>query len=98
MNRSDDITNTMRTVRFHQYGEPGDVLHLESIAVPNPGPGRIRIAVLACGLTPADWALQHGRVRRRANRTHPRGQGHRHRRANLRRTAEPTRRRSDPLR
>lgn len=60
MNRSDGIPHTMRTVRFHHYGEPGDVLRLESAAVPNPGPGRIRIAVLACGLTPADWALCRG--------------------------------------
>ena len=39
MKRSDAITHTMRTVRFHHYGEPGDVLRLESAAVPNPGPG-----------------------------------------------------------
>jgi NADPH:quinone reductase-like Zn-dependent oxidoreductase len=50
----------MRTVRFHEYGEPGDVLHLEAAAVPEPGPGRVRVAVHACGLTPADWALCRG--------------------------------------
>jgi len=50
----------MRTVRFHEYGEPGDVLHMETAAVPAPGPGRIRVAVHACGLTPADWALCRG--------------------------------------
>ncbi len=55
-----DPAATMRTVRFHEYGEPGDVLHLETAAVPAPGPGRIRIAVHACGLTPADWALCRG--------------------------------------
>jgi len=52
--------NDMHTVRFHDYGEPGDVLHLEETAVPVPGPGRIRVAVHACGLTPADWALCRG--------------------------------------
>lgn len=50
----------MRTLRFHEYGEPGDVLRLETAAVPAPGPGRIRVAVHACGLTPADWALCRG--------------------------------------
>jgi NADPH:quinone reductase-like Zn-dependent oxidoreductase len=50
----------MRTVRFHEYGEPADVLHLETTAVPAPGPGRIRVLVHACGLTPADWALCRG--------------------------------------
>ncbi len=54
------MTDTMRTVRFHQYGEPGDVLRLEQTAIPMPGPGRIRVAVHAAGLAPADWALCRG--------------------------------------
>ena len=54
------MTDTMRTVRFHEYGEPGDVLRLETAPVPAPGPGRIRVAVHACGLAPADWALCRG--------------------------------------
>ncbi len=53
-------TDAMRTVRFHEYGEPADVLHLETAPVPTPGPGRIRVAVHACGLAPADWALCRG--------------------------------------
>ena len=51
---------TLRTIRFHEYGEPGDVLRLEEAAVPHPGPGRIRVRVHACGLNPADWALCRG--------------------------------------
>lgn len=47
----------MRTLRFHSYGEPADVLRLEETAIPDPADGQIRIAVHACGLTPADWAL-----------------------------------------
>ena len=54
------MISTMRTVRFHAYGEPGDVLHLETAPVPVPGPGRIRVLVHACGLAPADWALCRG--------------------------------------
>lgn len=53
-------TTAMRTVRFHEYGEPAEVLRLETAPVPVPGPGRIRIAVHACGLAPADWALCRG--------------------------------------
>jgi NADPH:quinone reductase-like Zn-dependent oxidoreductase len=56
----DPADGTTRTVRFHEYGEPGDVLRTETAAVPAPGPGRIRVAVRACGLTPADWALCRG--------------------------------------
>ena len=54
------MSETTRTVRFHEYGEPGDVLHLETAPVPEPGPDRIRVAVRACGLNPADWALCRG--------------------------------------
>lgn len=50
----------MRTVRFHAYGEPADVLRLDEAAVPSPGPGRVRVRVHACGLNPADWALCRG--------------------------------------
>ena len=50
----------MRTIRFHSYGEPADVLRLEEAEVPAPGAGRIRVRVQACGLNPADWALCRG--------------------------------------
>ncbi len=50
----------MRTLRFRQYGDPADVLHLEEVEPPRPGPGQIRAAVQTCGLTPADWALCRG--------------------------------------
>lgn len=56
----DRTAETMRTVRFHQHGEPGDVLRLETVEVPDPGSGRVLVRVLACGLTPADWALCRG--------------------------------------
>ncbi len=49
-----------RTVRFHRYGEPADVLQLEETTLPDPGPDRIRVRVHACGLNPADWALCRG--------------------------------------
>ena len=60
MTEHDSATSTMRTVRFHEYGDPGDVLRLETVPVPDPGPGRVRVEVHACGLAPADWALCRG--------------------------------------
>src|SRR6201996_1808404 len=60
MTEHDAMTASTRTVRFHDYGEPADVLRLETIPVPVPGAGRIRVAVHACGLNPADWALCRG--------------------------------------
>jgi NADPH:quinone reductase-like Zn-dependent oxidoreductase len=50
----------MRTIRFREYGNPADVLRLEEAEPPRPGAGEIRVAVQACGLTPADWALCAG--------------------------------------
>ncbi len=49
-----------RTLRFHEYGAPSDVLRLEETELPNPGAKRIRVRVHACGLNPADWALCRG--------------------------------------
>ncbi len=54
------MTEQMRTVRFHEYGDPKDVLRFEMAPVPDPGPGRIRVIVHAAGLAPADWALVRG--------------------------------------
>jgi NADPH:quinone reductase-like Zn-dependent oxidoreductase len=56
----ESVTDTMRTVRFHEYGEPADVLRMDRVAMPSPGAGRIRVIVHACGLNPADWALCRG--------------------------------------
>jgi NADPH:quinone reductase-like Zn-dependent oxidoreductase len=49
-----------RTIRFHGYGEPSDVLRLEDTELAGPGAKRIRVRVHACGLNPADWALCRG--------------------------------------
>ena len=51
---------TTRTLRFRAYGEPAQVLHLEQAEAPQPGPGRLRVHVAACGLNPADWWLCRG--------------------------------------
>lgn len=47
----------MRTLRFHAFGEPAEVLRLESAPIPSPGARCIRVVVHACALNPADWAL-----------------------------------------
>lgn len=33
----------MRAWRVHEYGQPGDVLRLERVALPEPGPGEVRV-------------------------------------------------------
>jgi NADPH:quinone reductase-like Zn-dependent oxidoreductase len=51
---------TMKALRLESYGQPGDVLRLEEVAIPSPGVGRVRVRVRACALNPADWALCQG--------------------------------------
>jgi NADPH:quinone reductase-like Zn-dependent oxidoreductase len=53
-------TVSSRVLRFHEIGEPLDVLREERIEVPDPPGGCIRIRVLAAGLNPADWELCRG--------------------------------------
>ncbi len=49
-----------RTLRFHEYGKPQDVLRLKEAELPSPRQNEIRVRVNACGLNPADWGLCQG--------------------------------------
>ncbi|MBC2866198.1 NADP-dependent oxidoreductase [Streptomyces mexicanus] len=51
----------MKKVSFAEFGGP-DVLHLIDAEEPHAGPGRIRIAVRAAGVNPADWRVREGQV------------------------------------
>lgn len=52
----------MKAIRYHDYGS-SDVLRLEEIPQPEPGPGQVRVAVHAAGLNPADWKVRAGKVK-----------------------------------
>lgn len=52
----------MIALQFSEYGPPG-VLALAEVDEPHAGPGRIRIAVRAAGVTPGDWYVRSGRLR-----------------------------------
>lgn len=49
----------MRALQFTQYGS-ADVLHVAEVAEPHAGPGQVRIAVRASGVTPGDTYLRSG--------------------------------------
>ncbi|WP_285642847.1 NADP-dependent oxidoreductase [Lentzea sp. NBRC 102530] len=49
----------MRALQFTEYG-PADLLHVAEVEEPRAGPGRIRIAVRASGVTPGDTYLRSG--------------------------------------
>ncbi|QNQ10275.1 zinc-dependent alcohol dehydrogenase family protein [Sphingomonas alpina] len=48
-----------RVVRFHDYGGP-EVLRIETVDVPPPGPGEVQIRVRALGLNRAEALLRAG--------------------------------------
>ena len=49
----------MRAIEFAEYGS-SDVLGLQEVEVPEPGPGQVRVAVRSAGVNPLDWKLRSG--------------------------------------
>ncbi|WP_139982714.1 NADP-dependent oxidoreductase [Nocardioides litoris] len=49
----------MQTIRFHQYGA-ADVLHLEEVDVPTPGPGQALVAVASTSFNGVDANIRAG--------------------------------------
>ena len=54
-----ELHMTSRVVRFHQTGAP-EVLQIETLDTPAPGPGEVRIRVQAIGLNRAEAAFRAG--------------------------------------
>ncbi|MFD0803442.1 alcohol dehydrogenase catalytic domain-containing protein, partial [Streptomonospora algeriensis] len=61
-------------VRYSRYGPP-EVLTLEEVAPPEPGPGQVRVAVRAAGVNPADWKIRSGAFSADASQPPKRPQG-----------------------
>ncbi|WP_440945759.1 NADP-dependent oxidoreductase [Methanosarcina sp. T3] len=51
----------MRAIRIYEFGGP-EVLKYEDIPEPQPGPGEVRIRVIAAGVNPMDWKIRSGMV------------------------------------
>jgi NADPH:quinone reductase-like Zn-dependent oxidoreductase len=51
----------MKAVRIHEFGGP-EVLKYEDVPEPQPGPGEIRIRIIAAGVNPMDWKIRKGLV------------------------------------
>ena len=49
----------MRAIRVHDYGGP-DVLRLDEIEVPEPGPGEVRVMLKAVGINYIDTDQRSG--------------------------------------
>ena len=54
------IPDSQRALRYHERGEPVDVLQLEDISVPEPGEGEVLLEMLASAIHPSDMGLING--------------------------------------
>ena len=55
-----------RAIRHHEFGKPQDVLQLETVETPEPGPGQVRVKLLAATINPSDYGMiggSYGRLR-----------------------------------
>jgi NADPH:quinone reductase len=51
----------MKVIRFEQFGDPGQVLHLADAPVPEPGQGQVRVRMIASPINPSDLLTVQGR-------------------------------------
>jgi NADPH:quinone reductase-like Zn-dependent oxidoreductase len=51
----------MKAVVFDRFGDPAEVLHVRDVPAPKPGPGQVRVRMLASPLNPSDLMMVRGR-------------------------------------
>jgi len=64
----------MKAVRFNEYGDV-DVLKVEDVPTPEPGPGQVLVQVKAAGINPGEAKIRDGQLHARWPATFPSGQG-----------------------
>jgi NADPH:quinone reductase-like Zn-dependent oxidoreductase len=63
-----------RAVRFDEYGGV-DVLYVDEVDPPRPGPGQLLVRVKAAGINPGEAKIREGAMRERFPATFPSGEG-----------------------
>jgi NADPH:quinone reductase-like Zn-dependent oxidoreductase len=51
----------MKAIVFDRFGEPADVLTVRDVPIPEPGPGQVRIRMIASPINPSDLLVTRGR-------------------------------------
>ena len=59
-NHEQPILLTMKSAQFAETGQPADVLTIQDIPTPEPGPGEVRVKVSACNINPSDIMFVRG--------------------------------------
>ena len=52
----------MKAIRVHEFGGP-EVLRLEEVPTPQPGPGEVLVRMHATGINPVETYIRAGKVR-----------------------------------
>lgn len=52
---------TVRAARYHRTGEPSQVVQVDEVPLPEPGPGEVRVRMLWAPVNPADLNMLEGR-------------------------------------
>src|SRR6516162_6555741 len=55
----------MRAIIFDRFGDPGDVLQVREVPRPEPGPGQVRVRMVASPVNPSDLLTVRGTYGRR---------------------------------
>jgi NADPH:quinone reductase-like Zn-dependent oxidoreductase len=55
----------MKAIVFEQFGDPAEVLHVREMPVPEPGPGQVRVRMIASPINPSDLLVVRGQYGRR---------------------------------
>jgi NADPH:quinone reductase len=50
----------MRAALYDRHGPAGDVLRVQDVEPPEPGPGEVRVRIEASGVNPTDWKSRSG--------------------------------------
>jgi alcohol dehydrogenase len=67
--------NSMQAWRAHGYGPARGHLHCDTVPLPEPGPGELRLRLVAASLNPIDYKLLHGDLRRVMGLAFPQAMG-----------------------
>lgn len=54
------MSDGMLAVRHHEFGKPAEVLQVESLPIPEPGPGEVKVKLLAASINPSDYGMIGG--------------------------------------
>jgi NADPH:quinone reductase-like Zn-dependent oxidoreductase len=64
LRRQLETSPLMKAAVFESFGEPADVLQIRELPEPKPGPGQVRVRLLASPINPSDLLMVAGRYGR----------------------------------